>query len=104
MPAFITRIELLHASEKDYEKLQVFMKTALFSDTIMDLTNNISYRLPANTWYSVSPHDSPSFVLRLAQAAAKKTRRNYSAITVQSDGITFTGLEVATTNEHSANQ
>jgi hypothetical protein len=104
MPAFITRVELLHASERDYQKLETFMKAALFSDTIMDLSNNISYRLPSNTWYSVSPHDSPSFVLRLAQAAAKKTRKNYSALTVQSDGITFTGLEVATTNEHSTNQ
>jgi hypothetical protein len=95
MSAFITRVELLHATEEDYQKLHTVMEALHFFSTIQDLTTGIHYRLPANTYYSKSEEET-SFVLRLAQTAAKKTKRNYSALTVKSDGINFSGLEIAT--------
>jgi hypothetical protein len=96
MPVFITHIELLQATEKDYEKLEAAMKTLQFFSTIQDITTGIQYRLPANTYYSLS-EENTSFVLSLARAAAKKTRKNYSAISIQSGGIQFTGLEIVNT-------
>ena len=94
MAIFITHIELFHASDKDYEKLDRAMKALHFYTTIQDLTTGIMYQLPANTYHSSSPEET-SFVLQQARNAAKKTKRNYSAITVKSDGIQFTGLEIA---------
>ncbi len=92
MSAFITRVELLNASENDYEKLHAAMKSLLFFTTIQDITTGIYYRLPTYTYYSRS-EEEVAFVLRLAKTAAKKTRKKYSVITVKSDGINFTGLE-----------
>ena len=96
MAIFITHVELFHASEKDYEKLDKAMKALHFYTTIQDLSTGIVYHLPPNTYHSSSPEDT-SFVLQQARNAAKKTKRNYSAITVKSDGIQFTGLDIVTT-------
>jgi hypothetical protein len=93
MPAFITHVELLDATENDYQKLHITMKNLQFFNTIQDILTGLHYRLPANTFYSLSEEDA-SFVLSLARTAAKKTRRNYTAFTVQSGGIQFTGLEI----------
>lgn len=91
MATFITHVELLHASERDYEKLDASMKALHFYNTIQDLVTGIVYRLPAHMYYSTSEDDS-SFVLQLAKNAARKTRRNYTAVTIKSDGIQFSGL------------
>ena len=92
MASFITCIELLYASEYDYEKLEALMKAALFYRTIQDPNTGIFYQLPPNLYHSNS-RDDAAFVLQLAKAAAKKTKRNYRAITIQSAGINFSGLE-----------
>lgn len=98
MSAFITRIELINATDKDYQKLNAAMKTLLFFSTIQDITTGVYYRLPSNTFYSRSEEET-EYILRLAKVAANKTRKNYTAITIKSDGIQFTGLEVASNCE-----
>jgi len=92
MAGFITHVELLYASERDYEKLDTALQALHFYKTIQDLSTGIVYHLPARMYYSSSEGDS-SFVLQLAKNAAKKTKKNYTAITIKSDGIQFSGLE-----------
>jgi len=92
MATFITRVELMYASERDYEKLDTAMKALHFYRTITDLGTGIVYHLPAYM-YSSSSEEDPSFILQLAKNAAKKTKRNYTAFTIKSDGIQFSGLE-----------
>ncbi len=92
MPNYITRVELLYADESDYRKLEAAMKAQLFYRTIQDPVSGAAYYLPDNMYYSSSPEDA-SFVLQLAKTAARKTKRNYSVITIQSDAVHFSGLE-----------
>jgi len=93
MATFITHVELIHASERDYEKLDTAMQALHFYKTIQDLSTGIVYHLPPHMYYSSIENDS-AFVLQLAKSAAKKTRRNYTAITIKSDGIQLSGLEM----------
>jgi hypothetical protein len=92
MAGFITHVDLLFASETDYEKLDRAMQALHFYKTIQDLSTGIVYQLPVHMYYSSSEDDS-SFVLQQAKNAAKKTKRNYTAITIRADGIQFSGLE-----------
>ncbi|HEY4151429.1 MAG TPA: hypothetical protein VGM41_20965 [Chitinophagaceae bacterium] len=94
MPNFITRVELLYADERDYQKLDTAMRALHFYRTIQDPGTGAIHLLPENMYYSSSP-ETTSFVLQLAKTAARKTKRNYSVITVQSDSISFSGLEPA---------
>lgn len=92
MATFITHVELFFADEGDYEKLDRAMHALHFYRTIEDLNTGIVYHLPPHLYSSTSGDDS-AFVLQLARTAAKKTRRNYTAITIKSDGMQFSGLE-----------
>ncbi len=92
MAMFITRVELLYADEKDYQKLEAAMKALHFYRSIQDPASGISYYLPDNMYFSSGPDDA-AFVLQLAKSAARKTKRTYSVLTIRSDTTSFSGLE-----------
>lgn len=76
MPSFITRIELLSASQKDYQKLEEEMKKASFKDVKKGSSRKQAIATPLE--FNRNGNYTLLEVTDAAVKAARKTGRNYS--------------------------
>jgi len=91
MARFITRIALHDADYDDYETLHAAMETEGFERTITS-ADGITYHLPTAEYYRDADLTRQE-VLTAAKRAAAKTQRKFGAIAVESNGITWSGLD-----------
>lgn len=84
------RLELHDGSEEDYEELHKAMEIQGFARTITS-SDGITYHLPPAEYYS-STNLNRSEVLEKAQVAAKGTGKTFSAVTVESKGVSWYNL------------
>lgn len=94
MIQFITRVELHHATEKDYEKLHDEMYKQKFFKIILDTTTHEWVRLPTAEYHSYSNLGIDE-VAKLAEKTALKTGKSCSILVVQSAGIRWMNLNPA---------
>lgn len=86
-------LELHNGVYEDYQRLPSVMETEGFERTITG-DNGTIYYLPTAEYYRVT--NLPlNQVLESAKRAAGTTRKNYAAITTQSNGIMWFGLQQA---------
>lgn len=86
----MTRVELHHASEDDYETLHSAMETEGFERTIVS-DQGVKYHLPTAEYYRTA-NLTRSQVLASAERAAATTGKRYAAIVTESQGVTWNGL------------
>lgn len=90
MAKFLTRVELHHANENDYELLHAEMAIRGFSREITG-DNGQSYQLPTAE-YVIRSSSELEDVRALACAAAKTTGRKFEVIVVQYIKSAWKGL------------
>lgn len=91
MAKFTTRVELHNAGYGDYEALHTAMASQGFTRQISD--GKKTYRLPTAE-YNREGSLERSAVLESAENAARTTGRRYSILVTESEGRTWSGLEV----------
>jgi hypothetical protein len=91
MARFITRVELHNADYDDYETLHSAMEAEGFERTITS-DDGVTYHLPTAEYYREADLTRQE-VLDSAKRAAAKTQRKFGAIVVESNGITWNGLD-----------
>jgi hypothetical protein len=81
---FITRVELLDATENDYLRLQAEMDARGFSRVI---PNNDGRRrtLPTGMYFIQRPVSDPAAINNIAVEAADKTKRKHRVISFRTD-------------------
>ena len=87
---FIVRVELHSADEDDYDTLHKAMRDRGFSQTVI-FDNGLEYHLPPAEYYAEGERTS-SELLRLAQAAARKTGLSASIVVAETVFIRASGL------------
>jgi hypothetical protein len=91
MPNYMTRVELHHATEEDYETLHAAMEAQGFERTITSAERRV-YHLPTAEYYRATNLQRGQ-VLESAKAAATTTGRRYAVVVTESNGLTWFGLE-----------
>jgi hypothetical protein len=87
MPRFVTRVELHDADYNDYEALHSAMEAEGFERTITS-GDDVTYHLPTAEYYcetALTRHD--------VLAAARRAAARFGAVVIQSNGITWCGLD-----------
>jgi hypothetical protein len=94
MARFTTRVELLNdASREDYDTLHFEMERRNFTRTITDDTTGIVYQLPPAE-YNRDGDYTRQQTINAAEAAAQATGNPYRIIVTESNGRTWTNLEI----------
>jgi hypothetical protein len=91
MADYIVRVELHGAAWDDYETLHAEMARAGFCRTIRS-TSQMAYQLPTAEYHATTVMDAMG-VLRMARAAADRTRKSNGVLVVQSAGTAWIGLQ-----------
>jgi hypothetical protein len=90
MGTFMTRVELHHADEDDYEALHSAMETEGF-ERIITSDQGIKYHLPTAEYYRTA-NLTRQQVLDSAMRAAATTGKSHAAVVTESLGVIWNGL------------
>jgi hypothetical protein len=93
MSTFITRVELHHATEADYERLHSAMAQQGYARTIMS-DDGRRYRLPWAEYCAVANWTLEEARTAAANAAAS-TGRSFAVLTSLTNGVAWQGLSLA---------
>jgi hypothetical protein len=81
---FITRVELLEATENDHGRLQAEMDARGFS-RVIPCTDGRRRRLPSGMYFIQRPVSDPAVINNIAVEAADKTKRKHCVFSFRTD-------------------
>ena len=90
---YTTRVELHHATDRDYETLHDSMQSEGFSRLIKS-GDGLTYHLPTAEYNYIGDRTGDQ-VLAAARRAAETTHLKHAVLVTESNGRKWTGLETA---------